>query len=135
MIVKENRRIILYIAYVLSGTILWGLGAAEIVEEFWSGIGAGLLGVGVVRLLQARRFLKDAAYRERVEVEVGDERNRFLRNKAWAWAGYLFILIVGSGVIVLKIAGLDLWSLAASYAVCLMLLLYWGAYAVLRKKY
>jgi hypothetical protein len=31
--------------------------------------------------------------------------------------------------------GLDQWSLAASYALCLLLLLYWISYLVLKRKY
>ena len=66
---------------------------------------------------------------------MGDERNRFLTGKAWAWAGYLFVLISGVATIALKIAGQDQWSLACSYALCLLLVLYWGSYLVLKRKY
>ena len=132
---KKNRRIILYVIYILMGAVLWGIGAAEIVDPFWGGIGASFLGVGVIRMVQMYRLYKDETYRERMEVESGDERNRFIRGKAWAWAGYLFIMLSGLAVIVLKIMGLDMWSLAASYSVCLMLVLYWLSYAVLRRKY
>ena len=132
---RKNRKMILYVIYILMGAVLWGIGAAEIVDPFWGGIGASFLFVGVIRMAQMYRLFKDEAYRERMEVEVGDERNRFIRSKAWAWAGYLFILLTGSAVIVLKIVGQDMWSLAASYGVCLMLVLYWGSYMVLRRKY
>lgn len=130
-----NKRIILYVFWVVLGAVLIGLACAEIVDEFWSGMGSGVLVVGVVRLLQMYRFRKNDAYREKVKVEISDERNRFLRNKAWSWAGYLFILIAAVSVIVLQIAGLREYSQAASYAVCLMLILYWGSFLVLRKKY
>ena len=36
---------------------------------------------------------------------------------------------------VLKLLGQDVWSLAASYAVCLLMILYWGSYQVLKRKY
>ena len=130
-----NKRIILYVLWLVLGAVLIGLACAEIVDEFWSGMGAGLLVVGAVRLLQMYRFRKNEEYREKVEVEISDERNRFLRNKAWAWAGYLFILIAAVSVIVLQIAGQREYSQAASYAICLMMLLYWVSFLVLRKKY
>lgn len=130
-----KRRMIPYILFVLFGAGLFGLGIAGVVDEFWSGMGSGLLVVGVLRLVRIHRFRSDDAYREKVEVETTDERNRFLRNKAWAWAGYLFILITAVAVIVLRLLGQDLLSMAASFAVCLMLILYWGSFFVLRKKY
>ena len=132
---KSGRAVTKHIIFMILGITLYGLGCTEAVDEYWSGLGSGLLVVSVLRLIQLYRFRKDDAYREKIETEMTDERNRFLRNKAWAWAGYLFILIAGSSVLVLKVIGQDLFSLAASYAVCLMLLLYWGSYMVLRKKY
>jgi len=38
-------------------------------------------------------------------------------------------------VIVFKLIGQELLSTAAAMAVCLMLVLYWGAYMVLKRKY
>ena len=131
----KNKRIVTYVVYILIGVTLCGLGFAEVVDEFWSGMGSGLLVVGLLRLVQMYRFRKDEHYREMIEIETADERNCFIRNKAWAWAGYLFILLACSSMIILKIAGQELLSMAASWAVCIMLVLYWGSYVVLRKKY
>lgn len=130
-----KRRTIPLIIYTVLGVILIGLGFAEIIDEFWSGMGGGLLAVGLMRTVQMIRLKKDESYREKTETEIKDERNCFIRNKAWAWAGYLFILIAAVAVIVLRVAGQELLSFAASGAVCLMLVLYWVCYLVLRKKY
>ncbi len=132
---EHNRRILAYVLYILLGATLWVLGAAEIVDAFWSGMGAALFIIGALRLIQIYRFRKDADYRERKKVELTDERNRFICNKAWAWAGYLFILCMGVAVIILKVMGEELLSMAASLAVCFMVILYWVSYLVLRKKY
>ena len=132
---KFNRRAVVYILYLLLGVTLWVLSALKIVSDFWAGMGTALVVVGILRLGQMIRMLKDEDYRENVETATYDERNRFIRTKAWAWAGYLFILIVAVCVIVLKIIGFLLFSTVAFYALCLMLLLYWGAYLILRKKY
>ena len=126
---KNNRLLMLYVIYFLLGATLLALGCAEVVDAFWSGMGSALIVVGILRFIRAYRFHKDAT------CLVADERNRFLRNKAWAWAGYLFIIIAGCIVIVSKAMGQDTFALAASYAVCLMLVLYWGSYAILKKKY
>ena len=126
---KNNRKILSYGTYILLGVILWILGMAEIVDEFWSGMGSALVLVGILR------FKNDEAYREKMEIETTDERNKFIRNKAWAWAGYLFILISACSVIILKVMGQEVLSMAASGALCLMLVLYYVSYFILRKKY
>ena len=132
---KNNRKILSYGIYILLGVILWILGMAEMVDEFWSGMGSALVLVGILRLVRIYRFKNDEAYREKMEIETTDERNKFIRNKAWAWAGYLFILIAACSVIILKVMGQEVLSMAASGALCLMMVLYYVSYFILRKKY
>ena len=105
------------------------------VDEFWNGMGSALLIVGSLRLLRTIRLHKNEAYREKTETFETDERFHFIRTKAWSWAGYLFIICTGLSVIVFKLLGNDLLSQASSWGVCLMLMLYWGSYFVLKKKY
>lgn len=132
---RNSRNVIGHIICIVLGITLVVLGYTEMIDSYWSGMGSGVITVSVIQLVRLYRFRKDKAYREKVETEASDERNHFLRSKAWSWAGYLFILISGVSCIVLKVLGQDLLSLAASYAVCLMLLLYCGAYLVLKRKY
>ena len=120
---------------LLLGLPLMGMSIAGLLDEFWSGSGTALVIIGVIRLLRNVRLNKSETYREKMEVEATDERIHFIRNKAWAWAGYLFIIITSLAVITLKILNQDLYALAASYAVCFMMVLYWICFAVLRKKY
>lgn len=123
------------IIYIIIGVILLGLGFAGKVDEFWNGMGSALLVIGVIQLLRRYRLDKNEAYREKMEIENNDERNKFIRNKAWAWAGYLFVMIMAVASIVLKVLEQDLLSTAAGGAVCLMILLFWGAYFFLKRKY
>ena len=131
----KKKDMIFSIIWLVIGLPLMGLSIAGLVDEFWSGMGSALVVIGALRLLRAQRLKKNNAYREKIETFESDERFHFLRMKAWSWAGYLFIIIGGISVIVLKVLGQELLSLAASSAVCLMLVLYWGAYFVLKKKY
>ena len=110
------------IIYILIGGILIGLGF-------------GFLVMGVIQLIRRYRLEKNEAYREKVEIEAKDERNHFIRNKAWAWAGYLFVMIMAVACIVLRIMGQDLLSTAASGSVCLVLVLFWISFYILRRKY
>ena len=122
------------ICLFLGGTLLT-LGRVGTIDEFWSGLGVALIFVGILRLVYYFRLEKNPELKERVKTEINDERNRFIRNKAWAFSGYLFIIIAGICLIVFKIIGQDLLSLAASYAVCLIMILYWISYIILKRKY
>ena len=131
---KKNDTIFAIIWLVI-GLPVMGLSIAGIVDEFWSGMGTALVVIGLCRLLRAHRLNKNDEYREKMETFETDERFHFLRAKAWSWAGYLFVIIAGISVIVFKILDMETVSQAASGAVCLLLVLYWGAYFVLKKKY
>lgn len=132
---KQDRRVIASICYVVLGAVLLVLGMMEVVDEFWSGMGGALVVVGVLQVVRFFRYRNNEEYCEKAEIAVKDERNHYLRNKAWAWSGYLFVLIAAAAVIVFKIVGQDTLSFAASMAVCLLLVLYWVSFLVLSKKY
>ena len=123
------------IIYVVIGIILFGLSLVQILDQFWSGMGSALFTIGVIRLIRTHRLQKDEKFREKLEIEESDERNHFIRNKAWAWAGYLFVMIMAVASIVLKVFGQDILSIAASGTVCLVLVLFWGSYLILKRKY
>ena len=132
---KNDRRMIAYIIYIIFGAVLMVLGMLEVVDSFWSGMGGALIAMGAVRVIQFLRYKKDESYREKWDVETQDERNHFIRNKAWAWAGYLFVLIAAICAIVFKLLGQDLLSIAAGFSVCFMTVVYWLCYSFLNKKY
>ena len=95
----------------------------------------GFLGVGIINLYRGIRLGKDTEYRENFEVETHDERNKYLRMKAWSWAGYTFI--IGCSVFVIIFAIIDKPDLMqmAALGTCIMLVLYWVCYLIVRKKY
>ena len=132
---KYDRRMYLSLFWILLGAALFVCSAMGWIDNYWSGMGGGFLGVGLVQTVRHVRYRKNEDYREKVDVANNDERNRFLAGKAWAWAGYLFVLVSGVAAIALKVMGQDQWSLAASYALCLLLVLYCGSYLVLKRKY
>lgn len=118
------------------------LGAALIVlskllrlESYWLGMGGALIAVGAARLAQRLRYEKDGDYRERFDTEAKDERNAFLRQMAWTWAGSAFVLIGGGLTVLFMILKNDLLMTVFGSVVCLITLLYWIAYLILRKKY
>lgn len=132
---RNNKNIVLNIFWIVLGSILLVISSMGIIGEIYTGFGAGLLGVGIVQLIRAIRYKTNTEFRENVDIEIQDERNRYMRMKAWSWAGYLYVLISAIAVIVCMILSLEPYMQMAAYGVCLMLLLYWGSYLVIRKKY
>ena len=132
---RGDKRMIANIIFIMLGVALLGLGIAEIVDAFWSGMGSALIAVGVIRMVHFVRFRKDETYREQFQIDTTDERHRFIQNKAWAWTGYLFVLAAAVCSIVFKLLGQDLLSIAAGFSVCFMTVVYWLCYMFLNKKY
>lgn len=132
---KTNRRALLSIVWIILGIGLVVASFLEAVDEFWSGMGSAFIFVGILQLIRFTRYSKNAEYREKVDTEVNDERNRYIAGKAWGWAGYLFVLISAVGCIIFRIFGKNELSLLASGALCLLLVLYWVSYFILKRKY
>ena len=132
---KITGRLITYILTIAIGATLLTLAVAGVLDSFWSGMGASLLVISVLRLAQLYLYKTDKAYQEKMDTEVSDERNRFLRNKAWAWAGYLFVLIAAVCTIVFKVMGQELLRQVTGLSMCLIVTLYWICFMILRKKY
>ena len=132
---KKNLNVYISILWVIIGAILIGLSFVEKLDEFWSGMGSALLVVGGLRLLRIYRFNKNEAFREQAEIEQKDERNHYIRNKAWAWAGYVYVIVGAVLTIVFKIINLEVYSMVISATVCVVLVLFWLYYHILRRKY
>ena len=132
---KNCKRLIACIIEILVGAGLLICNFAGLLDAFWSGMGTALIVVGGLLLIRQIKYRTNESYRESVDVEVNDERNKYISMKAWSWAGYLFVLIAAVAAIVLKIVGRDELVHIASGSVCLIVVLYWLAYVVLRRKY
>lgn len=132
---KKNKRLIASIFEVLLGTILTVCGYTGLLDSYWSGMGTALVIVGGIMLIRQIRYRTNATYKESVDVEANDERNRYISVKAWSWAGYFFVLIGALGSIVFKILGNDQLSQFSGLCVCLIMVIYWISYLILRRKY
>ena len=132
----NNRKLILNVFWILLGAALIGLSVAEVLDStMYSGMGGGLLAVGALQLARNLKYRKDPEYREKIDTENNDERNRFLRMKSWSWTGYIVVLIEGIGVVVALILGQETIQLILSYSVCLILVVYLVTYIILGRKY
>lgn len=132
---KKNVRMFASVLEILIGVsiVLVSLSSAE--SDYWGGMGFALIFMGIVQLIQRIRYKTNEDYRQSVDVERNDERNRYLGMKAWSWAGYLYVMIAAVASIGLKVAGQDELSIFAGFSVCLIMVLFWVSWLWLKRKY
>ena len=131
----KNKRLISIILEIAIGIVLTVCGYAGVIDAYWSGMGTALVIVGALMLVRQIRYRIDETYKENVDVEVNDERNQYIRIKAWSWAGYFFVMAGAFGSIIFKILHQDSLSMFAGCSVCLIMVLYWISYLIQKKKY
>ena len=132
---NKNKRLIANIVEIVMGLILTVCGHYGLIDEYWSGMGTALVFVGFIMMVRHVRYKTNEEYKEKVDIEVNDERNKYLHMKAWSWAGYLFVLICAICSIAFRILGMDTYSVFAGLAVCLIIVVYWISYLFLKRKY
>lgn len=91
--------------------------------------------VGTLFLLRNIKYHKNEKYRQDVDIQNNDERNKYISLKAWSWAGYLFVIIGAIATIIFKLINQEALMMLLSGSVCLVMLIYWIRYIVLQKKY
>ena len=133
--VYNNRRLALSVFWVVLGAVLLGLSVAEKLDTVYAGMGGGLIAVGALQIARNLRYRRDAEYREKVDIEVNDERAKFLRMKSWSWAGYITMLLEAIGSIAAKAMGHETVQIVLSFSVFLLAAAYWVSYLVLSRKY
>lgn len=132
----NNKRLALSIFWVVLGVTLMVLTVGEKLDSsLYAGMGGAFTAVGVLQILRNLKYRRDPEYREKIDTEAGDERNRFLRGLSWSWAGYITILVEGVGVIVAMVTKQETVQQVLSFSVCLILCVYWISYLILSKKY
>ena len=131
----NTKRLIASIVEIVLGIVLLICGSIGLIDSYWSGMGGGLIGVGIVFLMRSIRYMRDPEYKEEYDIEISDERNKFIRLKAWSWAGYLYMMLAAVGSIVFKLMGREDLMFFCSGSVCLVLVLYCISYVVVKNKY
>lgn len=132
----NNKRLALSIFWVVLGLVLFVLSEAEILDSsYFSGMGVALAVVGTLQVIRNLRYRKDAEYKEKIDIEVTDERNRFLRLQSWAWTGYIVVMVEAAGSIAAHVLGQEIVGQVLSYSVCLIICVYWISWFILSRKY
>lgn len=131
----NRKRLALSIFWIILGGTLLILSAVGTLEsDYFSGMGGGLLGVGIFQVINSIKYKTNPEYREKVDISVSDERSRYIRSQAWAWTGYILILAFCIGSIVCTIAGEQTLRSFFSFSACFILVVYWIAYFIINHR-
>ena len=132
----NNKKLLLSIFWMILGAVLLGLSIAEVLDSsMYAGMGGALIAVGALQVARNLKYRKDPEYREKVDTEVSDERNSFLRMKSWSWTGYVVVLVEGFGSVAAMVLGKRELQLTLAYSVWLILVVYWISFFIISKKY
>ena len=132
---KHIKPISLSIFWVVLGAVLVVCHLTKLIEDYWFSMGIAFIVVGILQIIRHIRYKTDSEYRENRDVNANDERNKFIANKAWAWAGYFYVMIAAIGSIVCKLLGREDLMMFCSCSVCLIMVFYWLSWLWLKRKY
>ena len=132
----DNKKLALSVFWLLLGAVLAALSVAGILDDsVYAGMGGTLIAVGALQIGRNVKYRRDGAYREKIDTEAHDERNRFLRMKSWAWTGYVVVIAEAVGSVVALILGRSDVQRILGLSVCLIVVVYLVFYTVFSKRY
>ena len=132
----NNKRLILSIFWIVLGAVLIILCMTEKLDSsVYSGLGGGFIGVGIMQVYRNLKYRSNEEYREKIDVASNDERNRYIRMKAWSWTGYITIMALCiAAIVIVYIIGNREMGQPLFMTVCFMLVVYWVSYLVISRK-
>lgn len=131
----NNRKLAFSIFWIILGAVLMVLTANGVVSDMYSGMGGALIGIGVLQVIRNLRYRTNSKYREKLDVELQDERNKYIRMKSWSWTGYIIVLVQSLGVVIAFVMRQSVVQQVLTLSVCLTLCVYRISYAVICRKY
>jgi len=138
LFMKVNKQILLYSVIFICAVCLFifTMFFSESGDDsFWNGLATGIIFICAVRIYFLFKYKNNEKYAKEINIQNNDERNRFLANKAKSIAFYLYMIVSGILVIILRAFGEIEASVILGYSVCGLLILYLVVYFVIRKKY
>lgn len=133
---KMKQRLYVAVSYFILGLILTVTAAlSESDNYFIPSFGIALLIMGIARVISYRRTTKDEKVMRQRELTETDERNIMIAERARSWAFSFSVMIAGIAVIVLSLLGYHDLVQPLAWFVCLMTVLYWICWNIIRKKY
>ncbi|MBP3634721.1 MAG: hypothetical protein J6J43_09140 [Oscillospiraceae bacterium] len=132
---KLKKRLYIAIAYlVLGAAMIAGAAVTKNVGDFMSSLGLMLIVVAAVRIRNYFIITKNEQTMRKYEIAETDERNLAIISRARSAAFSAFVLLSGAAVLVLSLLEQHEAARWISYSLLLLVVLYWVAYWVIRKR-
>lgn len=101
---------------------------------FLSSFGFPLAMIGIIRIRNYFMITKSEETIKKQEIAETDERNLAIMHKARSIAFITYIMISCAALIILLLFDMQYEARLISYSICLLLIIYWIAYFIVRKK-
>ncbi len=133
----KNKKYTIYIIEMVAGVLINMLAFSGTVSDpsVLTGIGSGILVVGLVQLLRTMRIERDPELKKRVETASKDERYAFISMKAKEAAFAIYLIIAAVICMACLILGYEREGMTAAVSICLLVILYTIMFRILAKKY
>lgn len=134
---KHKLKLRLYIAviYAMLGIVMIaGAFTVKTDNGFISAFGLAITVIGIARIRNYFIITASDAAVEKQQIAETDERNLLIMNKARSAAFYIYVLLSAAAVIILSFLNMCDTAKWIAYSVSLLILIYWAAYWVYRKK-
>lgn len=128
-------RFALSIFWIVLGGVLMILSVLDIIDgTMFSGLGGGLIAVGALQVFRWTKYEKSAEYREKIDVEIGDERNKYISMLSWSYTGYAAIIIAAVGSLIAFILKQDELNRYLSCTFAFMMIIRYITYFIATRK-
>ncbi len=130
---KTRRNIaILYIAIGIM--LIIGAFVTNTDNDFFSTFGFVMVVVGCVRIRNYSIIIRNEESIRKYEIAETDERNLSIIHKARSATFYIYVLLLGTGVIVLSFLNMHEEAKWLSYSLWALVAIYWVSYLIYRSK-
>ena len=132
---KLRSRLNIAITYIVLGVMfIVGTFITKTENDFISTFGFMMILMGLVRIRNYRMITKDEDTIRKQEIIETDERNISIIHKAKSTAFSIYILLLGTAVIVLSLFNMHEVARWIACSVCLIVVIYWICYFIYQKK-
>lgn len=132
---KLRSRLNIAITYIVLGVMfIVGTSITKTENDFISTFGFMMILMGLVRIRNYRMITKDEDTIRKQEIIETDERNISIIHKAKSTAFSIYILLLGTAVIVLSLFNMHEVARWIACSVCLIVVIYWICYFIYQKK-
>ena len=132
---KLKIRLFIAIGYIILGLVM--IAAFNIIEtenNFLSSFGFALVVIGIVHIRNYIMITKNEETIKKRQIAETDERNIAIANKAKSVSFIIYVILASVSVIVLELLNKTQLAIILSGTICVLILIYWVSYWIIRKK-